>query len=100
MATFKDIITGSDFDLVIENGDLKFDESDSQHVEHIITADKGHFRQYPLIGVGIRRMSNGDFNIQEVKQSIKLQLESDGYNVRNISVKNNALDIDAERKTI
>jgi len=98
MATYKDIITDSDGDLIIDSGDLKFDESDSQHVEHILTADKGHFRQFPLVGVGIKRMTNGEFNSQEIKQTIKLQLESDNYFVKNISVDNGQINIDAERK--
>lgn len=99
---YKDIITDSNNDLEIVNGDFKVDESDSQHVEHILIADKGQFRQHPLIGVGINRQMNGSINPQEIRQTIKLQLESDGYNVRKIDIDPSdemKIDIDAERKT-
>lgn len=98
---YKDIITDSTNDLIIENGDLKLNESDSQHVEHIITADKGHFRQWPLIGVGIGRLIKGTINPQALKQSIKLNLESDNYNVRLIeidSIDKLSINVDALRK--
>jgi hypothetical protein len=101
MAEFKDIITDENGDLIILNGDFKVNESDSQHVEHIVIADKGQFRQFPLIGVGIKKTINGSVNPQRVKQQIKLQLESDGFNVRQIEVNPNDplnIQIDAERK--
>ena len=101
MATYKDLIVDETGDLIIVNGDVKIDESDTQHVDHIVVADKGQFRQFPLIGVGILRMVNGSPNPQELKQQIKLQLESDGYNVRQITIDPNdmlSINIDAERK--
>ena len=101
MAEFKDIITDETGDLLILNGDLKVDKSDSQHVEHIVFADKGQFRQFPLIGVGIMKTIHGSINPQKVKQQIKLQLESDGLNVRQINIDLNDplnIQIDAERK--
>jgi hypothetical protein len=101
MAIYTDIITDSTNDLIIENGDFKLNESDSQHVEHIITADKGQFRQWPLIGVGINRLINGSINPQSLKQVIKLNLESDNYNVRLIevdSIDKLSINVDAQRK--
>ena len=101
MAIYNDIITDSENDLIIENGDFKLNESDSQHVEHIITADKGQFRQWPLIGVGINRLINGSINPQSLKQVIKLNLESDNYNVRLIevdSIDKLSINVDAQRK--
>jgi hypothetical protein len=101
--SYKDLITDADGDLIFLNGDIKIDESDTQHVEHILIADKGQFRQFPLIGVGIARYYNGSINKQELKQSVKLQLESDGYNVRQIVVDTTEklkIDIDADRKNV
>lgn len=101
---YKDIITDASNDIEFINGDFKVKESDSQHVEHVLIADKGQFRQFPLIGVGIKRQLNGSFNPQEIKQIIKLQLESDGYNVRQVTIEptidDMKIDIDAERKNV
>lgn len=101
MAIFKDIILDDTGDFSILNGDLSVGESDSQHVDHIVTADLGHFRQWPLLGVGIMREIQGDFNPQELKQNIRLQLESDDYIVKQININTGEeflVDIDAERK--
>ena len=101
MAKFKDIIIDDDGDISFFNGDFKVKESDSQHVEHIMISDRGQFRQFPLIGVGIYRLFSGSPNVQFVRQQIKLQLESDGYNVRQITINPQnitEIEIDAERK--
>lgn len=101
--SYKDIITDATGDIQFVNGDFRIEESDAQHVEHIVFTDKGQFRQYPLIGVGIGRLLNGSPNKVEIQQQIKLNLESDGYNVRSVSVGLSDgldLDIDAERKNI
>lgn len=100
MAIFKDIITDSDFDLEIINGDLAVLESDAQHIDHIITADKGHFRQFPLVGVGIEKFLNHSTTEQEIRQAIKLQLEADGFMVGTIKVVGQNIEINAERKQI
>jgi hypothetical protein len=80
----KDIIFTDD--LVISGGDLLVDNSDGQHIEHIFRADRGQFRQWPLVGVGLQKQDNGSTNPQELKQEAKLQLRADGYNVKGISI--------------
>jgi hypothetical protein len=100
MAIFKDIITDNDSDLNISNGDLLISESDSQHIDHILTANKGHFKQSPLIGAGIIEFINNSASEQEIRQRIKLQLESDGFSVRQVKINSGNIEIDAERKTV
>lgn len=86
-------------DIIISNGDLLVNKSDQQHVEHILRADRGHFRQFPLLGIGIEKNTNGPINAQELKQVIKLQLKSDNYNVREVQVSRESkkISIDAQR---
>ena len=101
--SYKDLITDENGDIQFLGGDFKIDESDAQHVEHIVFTDKGQFRQFPLLGVGIGRLLNGSPNRIEIQQQIKLNLESDGYNVRSVGVDLSDglnLDIDAERKNV
>ena len=73
-------------DLSIVNGDFALDESDSQHVEHILKADRGQWRQWPLVGAGLLRQIGGSVRVQAVKQLIKLQLKADGMAVKSLSV--------------
>lgn len=78
----KDILLHDD-DLRIENGDFVIDESDTQHVQHIINAEKGHYKQFPLLGVGVRRYLNAPLN-GSLRREIQLQLQADGYDADKI----------------
>jgi len=100
---YKDFITDSDGDITIQNGDILVGNSDSQHVEHIVIADKGHYRQHPLLGVGLLRYMNGNINPVALEQEIQMNLESDNYIVNEIQIDPNDLaqiDIDAERRNV
>ena len=98
MAEVKDIIFESD-DLVIFNGDLKVIESDQMHIEHILRAEKGHFREQPLLGVGIENNLNGPISQSQLKQDIKIQLIKDNYAVKQILVNEEfEISVNATRK--
>ena len=53
MANVEDFIFDSDGDIKIFNGDLAVEPSDNQHIQDIFLANKGQFRQFPTIGIGI-----------------------------------------------
>jgi len=77
----KDILTDENGELAVLNGDLHIGNSDQQHVEHILTSAKGHYKQHPLIGVGIEDYLNAPNSLitrQKLEKEINLQLESDG----------------------
>jgi len=66
-------------DLVFAYGDFVIVESDTQHIEDTINAFQGWWKQNPLDGVGIRAWQKSPALIQKMTQSIRLNLESDGY---------------------
>jgi hypothetical protein len=84
-----DYITGVNGDLVIANGDFQIAESDGQHIESILIAVQGDYKQYPLVGVNLRSYLNSpsspDVN-NMLRKKIQLQLEVDGYRVDEIKV--------------
>ena len=80
----KDIIFTDD--LQIANGDFVVGESDGQHIEYILKADRGQFRQFPLVGVGLQKQDNASVERQKLKQEIKLQLRADGFSVKQIAI--------------
>lgn len=88
-----------DFDLSIIGGDLDVGYSDEQHMEHILLAHPGHYKQTPWIGIGIEDLLNAPTNaktIRVLERDIKLQLESDG--AKNVTAKSDInlnLKIDA-----
>lgn len=96
MAKARDIKI-EDNDLVIKNGDFVISNSDQQHVEDLIKSYTGHYKEFPLIGVGVDRFINSSGKDQEIKRLIKLQLEADGYKVNKIVKINDEYYIDAVR---
>lgn len=97
MSERKDILLGGDieFDLLIDNGDFVVGNSDEQNVRCILEANQGQFRQFPFVGVGIRRMLNGFVEGKE-RRFIQLQLESDGYKADRITYIRNELKIELQ----
>jgi len=70
-----------DGDLQIENGDFIIGDSDQQHVEDLLIAQKGEYTQNPILGIGISRFLRApmDSRIREkLSREIKLQIEADG----------------------
>ena len=84
MELVKDIVFSED--LEITGGDLKVAESDQQHVEHILKAQKGQYYQYPTLGIGIENNIKGSINKLELKREIRINLEKDNYNVNQIII--------------
>ena len=95
----KDILFGAplkssgEFDLLVENGDFVVANSDQQNVRCIMEANQGQFRQFPFLGVGIRKMLNGFVEGPE-RRFMQLQLEGDGYRANKITYFNGELKIE------
>ena len=86
-----------DYDIVIENADIKLDEARQQDLELICKSEKGQFYQYPRIGVGIERQLNGGKTPLEIKGLIRENLVMDNFLVNEIKIDNNFnIYIDAE----
>lgn len=75
-------------DLFIDpvTGDFVIVASDQQHIEDTIAAFPGWWMQYPADGVGARAFLGSSGQIQNLARQIKLQLQSDGYTVKNPKV--------------
>ena len=77
----KDILLDESNDLNIIAGDLDVGFSDEQHVEHILLASKGQYKQAPFTGVNISAYNHSSLAPlvrQKLEQEISLQLEFDG----------------------
>lgn len=94
----KDIEIDENFDLQISNGDFVISESDQQHVLLLIKTYVGAWKQYPLVGVGIDFYSASSGKQQILKRNIIVQMESDGYKVNEIDIRQpDKYYIDAKR---
>ena len=91
MADTIDILCGDDSDLSVVNGDFLTGISDEQHVEDLLLAEKGHYKQFPFSGIAIVNHLHAPMSLTDrdnIKREILLQLEADG-------IKRLAITIDA-----
>lgn len=82
----KDIAIGDDGDLVIKDGDFVIAPSDQQHIEDIIQAQPGWWKEFSQVGVGIDDYQQSTGKMAEIASKIKLQLQADGYIVENPNI--------------
>jgi len=93
-----DIILNKTGDLHIQNGDIILGYCDNQHQEHILLANKGDYKEFPELGVGINNMLNEDDYMPFLIES-KKNLEYDGMKINNIKFEENGnLNIDGYYK--
>lgn len=75
----KDILLDSDGDLLLIDGDIVFDEANSQNIESLMMLNQGELKNSPLTGVGIIRVTNARINRQLIIRDIRMQLDVDGW---------------------
>lgn len=77
-------------ELKIESGDFCIEESQAQHEQLILLAQKGDFRDSPDLGVGVVDYLNAeDFGGLSVQ--VKREMKKDGIEVRKVKVNNGKL---------
>lgn len=97
----KDLMTNSTGELLIVDGDFVLGESDIQHIDHILRASQGDYKESPLIGFGVDQYEHATVSAVELakyKKGIQIQLEYDGFT--NVSVEASSFKnimIDAKR---
>jgi hypothetical protein len=87
MADRIDILLDSDNDLRFNDGDFMSGTADLHHVEVILISAPGAFKQSPLSGANIRSLISGRLDVA-ARRDIKLQLASDGYKPKTLTIDN------------
>ena len=80
----QDLILDTADDIQILNGDFNITDSDKQHIEDLLIAAPGHFKEFPLAGCNLFEDINGNSPKQKIINKIAVQLKADGYNVKGI----------------
>jgi hypothetical protein len=94
----KDISLDEDLELVVKDGDFKITDSDTTHIELVLRANLGSFKQFPLVGMGIDNELASSGGQQVIKRKISVQLNLDGYKVTDIILSGtDEYQIDAKR---
>lgn len=80
----QDLLTDETGDLGIQGGDLLLGFSDLQHQEHLLVAQKGMYKQFPDVGVGIENFLK-DSGIDEMLTEIRAEFIKDGMTVTKLN---------------
>lgn len=81
-------ISDATFDVAIENGDFVSDfEATEQHLQFLLIASKGEWREVPQAGVGIIDYLNSKNNTTaQLKREIQVQADLDSFNPTEIII--------------
>lgn len=88
----QDIILDSSYDLEIINGDFVIAPSDPQHINLLFNSTVGSWKQYPLVGIGIKLFSASSGQADTLKRLIQVQLQTDGYKISRLVLQGNSVD--------
>jgi hypothetical protein len=86
-------------DIQFENGDVKVLFSDQQHVQHLLLAHPGSFKNASLLGIGVTDYLQGPLTAltrREFERNAKLQLEADGAKQVRIKVSTDFSNIEID----
>lgn len=83
-----------DYDIIIADGDIAIGQSDYQHVETLLATHHGHWRQWPILGIGIDKYLNGPID-KTIERTIKVALEYDGAKRFQVKVTKKGIEISA-----
>ena len=84
---------GSDVFINPTTGDFDTFNSDFQHQQDIILASKGAFKEFPAIGASGKLYINSSAEFTTLKRSVRANLESDGYKLKEFTVEGNDITI-------
>lgn len=90
-----DIKHTDDGDIDISGGDIRHSESTEQHQKDITIADKGHYKEYPAIGVGAINHIN-DIDPENFLRTLRREFTRDGMTVRRVAIANGEIETHAE----
>lgn len=97
----RDIALNEDGDLAVSpEGDLALEVSDGTHIAHVLEAHPGHYKQHPMIGMGLIRYVHAPIDalrLRAMRREIEIQLSLDGAVNSDVQIDQNAqLTIHAE----
>lgn len=79
MANQKDILTGTDGELLIRNGDFAVGFSELDEVARILELSQGELKSDPILGPGLNRFMKGvKVSVTKIQQLIRKHLTRDG----------------------
>jgi hypothetical protein len=83
-------------DMVIKNGDFMVEESTLTHQKCLLLAEKGDYRQFPTVGVGLTNYLLDDGDTDKLTSEIQTEFTRDGMEIDKLIVQGSLIDVEAE----
>ena len=77
----------TDSELIQVGGDFKTGNPVNEYIYYIVASDKGHWKQFPLVGVGIENYFYSNLSPAIIERDIAAQLKADVFPNPMVSVK-------------
>ena len=81
-----DLLLDSQGDLKFKSNDLILGNSDNQNITDILQSVKGDYKRSPQTGLNAPIFTNSNATASDIKAQAKLQLELDGFRVKDVIV--------------
>lgn len=88
------LLHGETNDIILQGGTMAIGKTDDQNAQLIVLAEKGEFKEYPQLGVGISQFLKSVNRENELLRAIRVQLALDGMKPRNLTYQNGKLQIE------
>ncbi|MDN3621352.1 hypothetical protein QWY81_17930 [Polaribacter undariae] len=95
----QDFLLDENGDLRIANGDFVIGDSENQEIEALLVSMKGEFKEFPSVGADFQKLLKSRSGQTAALKEIKLQLRNDGFDVSNIEIDNESIEVNATRTT-
>ena len=75
-------------DLLIVGNDFALQEADQQNLQHLLLSQKGSYKEFPILGVGIKKFINSPDATSRLRleNEIDKQLTYDNFYVKTLDV--------------
>jgi len=80
-----DFLLDIDGDLLVKDGDLVIGYSDDQQKNILLVSDKGAFKEFPGVGVGLQNFLEAEDNGGDLMAEIRRQFIADGIIIQRLS---------------
>jgi hypothetical protein len=80
-----DFLLDMDGDLLINDGDITIGYSDDQQKNILLVSDKGSFKEFPGVGVGLQNFLESEDNGGDLMAEMRRQFVADGITIQRLS---------------
>jgi hypothetical protein len=82
----KGILIDIDGDIMIRNKSVVIGDNTQDCIERVLMAEKGEFKEYPVLGAGLSRWAKSTNRTKSIKREMAVQLGYLGYEGAKIEV--------------